>query len=47
MIVVAGIVRLKVLIVSLLRQGVVIGHAHLVPGFAYIQAALWRVRCNK
>ena len=33
--VVAGSVR--VLIVSWLRQGIVIGHAHLVPGFAYIE----------
>ena len=32
--VVAGSIR--VLIVSRLRQGIVRGHAHLVPGFAYI-----------
>ena len=29
-------VTVRVLIVSWLRQGIVIGHAHLVPGFAYI-----------
>ena len=26
------------IIVSWLRQGIVIGHAHLVPGFAYIKS---------
>ena len=29
-------VSVRVLIVSWLRQGIVIGHAQLVPGFAYI-----------
>ena len=30
-------VSVRVWIVSWLRQGIVIGHAHLVPGFAYIE----------
>ena len=33
---IAGSVRVLKTVVSWLRQGLVIGHAHLVPGFVYI-----------